>query len=148
MFDPGQQVTSFNGQEFVYGLKGAHAFIANDYELSVVLKRTRWPFERLIREVPLVITTKGSRGSVINSGRQRMVIPPAKPKNISDPTGAGDAYRAGFVKGLQLGWPPEKSGRLGSVVSVYSVETYGTQTHYFTWPDIQARYFANFKKRI
>jgi adenosine kinase len=148
MFDPGQQITSFNRQELINGLIGAHSFISNDYELSMVLKKVNWPIATLFKNVPLVITTKGSKGSVIFSEGKKILIPSAKPKNTSDPTGAGDAYRAGFIKGLQLGLPLEQAGRLGAVVSVYSVETYGTQTHRFTWQDVKKRYRKNFKEKI
>jgi len=82
---------------------------------------------------------------VIIEGKKKYLIPPAKPKNTSDPTGAGDAYRAGFVKGLLAGYSLPQVGRLAAVVSVYTVEKYGTQTHRFTWADIKKRYFQNFK---
>jgi adenosine kinase len=147
-FDPGQQTTILNGSQFRKCLNGAYGFISNDYELSLALKKTGWTFARLLQTVTIVVTTLGAKGSRIFTAGKKVIIPPAKPKNSSDPTGAGDAYRAGFVKGLQLGLPLEQCGRLGAVVSVYSVETYGTQTHQFTWKDIKKRYYRNFKERL
>ena len=96
----------------------------------------------------MVVTTSGKRGSVITTKNKKYIIPSAKPKNESDPTGAGDAYRAGFIKGLLMGYPIPKTGRLAALVSVYTVEKYGTQTHHFTWKDIKRRYYQNFKEQL
>ena len=101
-----------------------------------------------MEKVEILVTTLGVKGSVIKSKGKTYLIPAAKPKNIKDPTGAGDAYRAGFLKGLIDGLSLDKTGRLASVVAVYAVETYGTQTHKFVWEDIRNRYKKNFKERI
>lgn len=74
--------------------------------------------------------------------------PSAKPKNTSDPTGAGDAYRAGLIKGLIENYSLEKAGRLAGLVAVYAVEKYGTQTHKFNWSQLKARYRQNFKDSL
>ncbi|MFA5052223.1 MAG: carbohydrate kinase family protein [Patescibacteria group bacterium] len=141
LFDPGQQITSFSGLQLQKCLRGAYGFISNDYELALVLKKTGWPKSKLLGSVGIVVTTLGSKGSVVYSEGKTYRVPIAVPKNTSDPTGAGDAYRSGFIKGLQLGWPLPHAGRLGAVVSVYSVEMYGTQTHRFTWPKVSKRFF-------
>jgi adenosine kinase len=148
IYDPGQQITVLSKKDLLSGLTGAKVFISNDYELALVLKKTGLALNRLLKRVELVVTTKGEKGSVIWTRNKKCRIPPAKPKNTSDPTGAGDAYRAGFIKGLVAGYPLPKAGRLGAVVSVYTVEKYGTQTHRFTWKELQRRYYQNFKERL
>lgn len=148
IFDPGQQITSFTGQKLRTCLNGAYTFISNDYELALVLKLSGWSMKKLLSMIPIVVTTLGSKGSIIRTAGTSFRIPVAKPKNTSDPTGAGDAFRAGFIKGLQLGLPLEKAGRLGAVVSVYTVEAYGTQTHVFTQLMVRERYYANFSQRL
>ena len=148
IFDPGQQITILTKKDLISGFTGARALISNDYELSLIQKKTGYTLDKIKSVADLVITTRGEKGSVIHNKKNRYVIPPAKPKNASDPTGAGDAYRAGFIKGLLSGYSLPKIGRLAAVVSVYTVEKYGTQTHRFTWSDIQRRYYTNFKSRL
>ena len=148
MFDPGQQIVSMTKKDLLAGVLGAKVFISNDYELDLLLKKTGLTKDKLRKKVEIIVTTKGEKGSVITAGSRKYIIPIAKPKNTSDPTVAGDAYRAGFIKGLVAGYPIPKVGRLAAVVSVYTVEKYGTQTHKFTWSDITKRYYQNFKERL
>jgi len=148
IYDPGQQITVLTKKDLLSGLTGAKVFISNDYELTLVLKKIGLTLNQLLKRVELVVTTKGEKGSVILTKNRKYKIPPAKPKNTSDPTGAGDAYRAGFIKGLVAGYPLPKVGRLASVVSVYTVEKYGTQTHLFSWKELQRRYYQNFQERL
>lgn len=148
IYDPGQQIVVLNKNDLLKGLNGAHTFISNDYELSLILKKTGLSLPGLLKRVEFVVTTRGEKGSFIRTGKKRYIIPPAKPKNTSDPTGAGDAFRAGYIKGILEGYSMPKVGRLAAVVSVYTVEKYGTQTHRFTWVDIQKRYKQNFKSDL
>lgn len=148
IFDPGQQIPVLSKQALRDGIKYAKAFISNDYELSMVSKKTLWSEKEILAKTGLVITTLGAKGSIIKTKDKKYIIPSAKPENTKDPTGAGDAYRAGFIKGMVENWPLDKAGRLASVVSVYTVETYGTQTHTFTWNDIKKRYRKNFGENI
>ncbi|MFA5135375.1 MAG: carbohydrate kinase family protein [Patescibacteria group bacterium] len=148
IYDPGQQTVVLSKSDLLRGLTGAHTFISNDYELSLVMKKTGLSLPAVLKRVKYVATTRGENGSFIRTGNERYVIPPAKPKNESDPTGAGDAYRAGYAKGILAGYPMPVVGRLAAVVSVYTVEKYGTQTHRFTWADIRKRYWQNFQDRI
>ena len=94
------------------------------------------------------ITTLGEKGSAIDYNGKRIKIRPAKPENTSDPTGAGDAYRAGFVYGYCQGLGLKASGQLGSLTAVYTVEKYGTTTHRFTKKEFEKRYKKNFGKEI
>lgn len=147
-YDPGQQLTTLTKADLLTGSRGAEIFISNDYELALFLKRTELSEEQLLTRVKILVTTFGPKGSVIKTVNKRIKISPAKPKNTSDPTGAGDAYRAGFIHGYVNNYSLEKCGRLGSIVSVYTVETYGTQTHSFTKRELQQRYKRNYKGNI
>lgn len=148
IFDPGQQLAVLNKSDFIKCLTGAKVYISNDYELSLVLKKTGLAKEKLKSKIEILVTTLGEKGSIIEVGKKIYRIPSARPKNTCDPTGAGDAYRAGFIKGMLLGLPWSKVGRLASVVSAYTVEKYGTQTHKFTWQELQRRYKQNYKEAL
>lgn len=148
IFDPGQQVTSLSGSQLRSAITGSQAVIGNDYEISLISKKTGWTNGQLVKKTDLLVTTLGEKGSIIRQGKKVYKIPSAKPKNTSDPTGAGDAYRAGFIKGLLGGWPLEKVGRLAGLVAVYTVELYGTQTHQFSWAGLAKRYRQNFGERL
>lgn len=148
IFDPGQQITSLGADELKNGIEGSMTFISNDYELSLVMKKTGWSESDIMERAKILVTTLGEKGSVIKTKKEKLEILSAKPENISDPTGAGDAFRAGFIKGLINKWPLDKCGKLASIISVYTVEKYGTQTHKFSWEDIKARYKINFNEDL
>lgn len=148
IFDPGQQIPAFNKKELKEIIGGAKVFISNDYELSLVMEKTGWKEYDILRKVEILVTTLGEKGSVIKTKKETFQIPPAKPKTVKDPTGAGDAYRAGFIKGLIMRYSLEKAGRLGSIVSAYAVEKYGTQNHKFSWKNIEKKYRENFKDKL
>ena len=141
IFDPGQQVVALSGAQLKKSITGSYVLIGNDYEISLITKKTGWSISQLIKKSEIVVTTLGEKGSVIRQGGKTYKIPSSKPKNTSDPTGAGDAYRAGFIYGLLNNWPLEKIGRFAGLVSVYTVELYGTQTHKFNWASLKKRLF-------
>lgn len=155
IFDPSQQVTSLTGSKLRAAITGSRVLIGNDYEISLIAKKTGWSVKQLLRKTEMLVTTLGAKGSIIQhrdpsaaSGLRMFRIPPAKPRNTSDPTGAGDAYRAGLIYGLLQNWPLPKIGRFAGLVSVYTVEKYGTQTHRFTWKELEKRYRQNFKEKL
>ncbi len=148
IFDPGQAVPSFNPQELSECIMGAWLLIANDYEISFILEKIKLSKYEILRCCEIVITTLGDKGSCIESQKEKYEIPVAKPKNVSDPTGAGDAYRAGLIKGIVSGLSWEACGKLGAAVSAYTVEKYGTQTHEFTLDEVKNRYRENFGEEI
>jgi adenosine kinase len=148
IFDPGQQTTSLSGGQLKQAISGSKVLIGNDYEINLISKKTGWQNGDLTKRAEILVTTLGEKGSVIKQGDKVYKIPPAKSKNTSDPTGAGDAYRAGLIYGLLKNWPLPKIGRLAGLVSVYTVEKYGTQTHQFTWKDLEKRYQQNFKEQL
>jgi len=148
IFDPGQQITSFSKQELERAIAGSKVLIGNDYEIQLIMDKLKSNIDKLQKMSEIIVVTKGAKGSAIYHKNKKIKIPVAKPKNTSDPTGAGDAYRAGLIKGLINDWPLPKTGRLAGLVSVYTVEKYGTQTHGFSWKELAKRYKENFKESL
>lgn len=148
IFDPGQALIAFTPTELNKAISASKAIFGNDYEMKILTDRLGISLEELAKKIEIIVVTKGAKGSEIYNNNQKIVINPAKPKNTSDPTGAGDAYRAGFIKGLISGLNLKDCARLASTVSVYTVEKLGTQTHSFTLKEIQARYFKNYKEKL
>lgn len=145
IFDPGQQITVLGGDQLTSGLTGAYVLIGNDYEIDRIEKMTGLSREALLDRVEFLIVTFGGKGSVILHKDARPYEVPAVPvENISDPTGAGDAYRAGLLKGLHHGMGMAFSARLGTVTASFCVEQYGTQLHTFTPEEFQQRYESCF----
>ncbi len=148
IFDPGQQITSFSKRELEQAIAGSKVLIGNDYEIQLIVDKLKISIDKLQKLTEILVVTKGAKGSDIYQKSKKIKIPPAKPQNTSDPTGAGDAYRAGLIKGLINDWPLEKTGRLAGLVSVYTVEKYGTQTHKFSLKELAKRYKDNFKENL
>jgi len=148
IFDPGQQIINFSSRELKQAINGAKVLIGNDYEIQLIINKLGLGQKDLGKLVETLIITHGAKGSEIWVKGKRIKIPAAKPKNTCDPTGAGDAYRAGLIKGMIEGWSWEKIGRLAGLVSVYTVEKYGTQTHRFNLGGLKNRYYANYKQNL
>lgn len=148
IYDPGQQITSLSKNDLIAGIKEAKVLISNDYEYQLIRNKTRLTESKIREMVEILITTKGNKGSIIKTKDKQYKIPIARPKKVLDPTGAGDAYRAGVIKGLIYNFPLPKIGRLAATISAYAVENYGTQAHKFNWADIKKRYRSNFKDTL
>lgn len=148
IFDPGQALTILSAAQLKTALKGAKVLIGNDYEIKLIAKRLQSSLVKLAERVEILVVTKGSRGSEIYHGTKKIIIKPAKPKNTSDPTGAGDAYRAGLIKGLVKGWDLRVCGQLAATVAAYTVEKFGTQTHRFTLKELAKRYQQNYHEKL
>ena len=145
IFDPGQQITSMTGEQLVSGLTGAAVLIGNDYEIELIGKMTGLDRDALLERVEYLIVTFGSKGStILHKGVKPYDVPAVKPDVVSDPTGAGDSYRSGLLKGLHLGMRIPFAARLGAVASSFCVEQYGTQLHKFDADSFRARYEAAF----
>jgi len=148
IFDPGQQIPVLTKEELKKCIEGARIFISNDYELSMVSKKTGWSEKEILDHVEILVTTLGAYGSMIKTKNSSFKIKPAKPKKIVDPTGAGDAYRAGFIKGLIEDWPLQTAGEFAGTIACYAVENYGTQNHKFNFKEAKKRYEKNFNKKL
>lgn len=148
VYDPGQQVSD-QATDLTAGASGAEVVFVNDYELSVLSERTGLSSDELYSQVPVFITTLGKDGSVITGQNQShpLRIGIAKPSAVLDPTGAGDAYRAGFLYGYLRQWDLQLCGQLGATLASLIIEKHGTQ-HNFTKDEILTRYRDNFKEEI
>ncbi len=149
LYDPSQQVARLAGDDLKAGLQGAAILIANDYEMGILTAKTGWSAEEIERRVPTVIETHGESGStiVLSAGTSpiRHRIPAAKLESPAlDPTGVGDAFRAGLLRGLRAGLSWEVAGRMGSIAAVYGLESPGPQPPRYAWSDFSARYERNF----
>jgi adenosine kinase len=149
MYDPGQQVTNVSGDDLRAGIEAAEILIINDYEMSVLSGKTGLSREEIEAKIPILISTHGKDGSAI-SGRQvkdTINVGSAKPLTVADPTGAGDAYRAGFLHGYLRQWDLKKCGQLGSVVASFVLEQAGTQVA-LDQDAIMKRYQQTFNEEI
>lgn len=142
--DPGQSLTLWTGEQLRDWIRDSMLLITNDYELDVVMKMTGLSRSRLLGLTGMIITTLGDKGSRISTDGRDIAVPAAKVSEILDPTGAGDAYRAGLLRGLSLKHNIEKSAKMGSVAAAYAVEKYGTQEHHFTAEEFERRFHENF----
>lgn len=142
VYDVGQQVSNLGPDDLAAGLDAAEVLIVNEYELAALSAKTGQSAESIKSRVPVVITTLGANGSELAGAQfeRPLVIDVVPPKAEVDPTGAGDAYRAGLLFGLRRGWELAKCARLGATVAAYVVETAGTQNHSFTYDEVAERY--------
>ncbi len=148
LFDPGQQIPILSADDLKNGIDGARVIIVNDYELELIREKTSWDEAEMTNHAELVVVTLGEKGSRVHSKGATFSTPAAKPRAVVDPTGAGDAYRAGFVLGLLKHLPLETCAKLAGVVACYTVETEGTQTHTFTKEELVERYRENFNETL
>jgi adenosine kinase len=141
-YDIGQQVSNLPGDEMKAGVLAAEILILNDYEITVLSEKTGMSIKQIKETVPIVITTLGKKGSVIEGAKvpKPITVGVAKPKQVADPTGAGDAFRSGFLYGYARNWPLKACAQLGAVCGTYAIEAVGTQSHTFTTDEITKRY--------
>ncbi len=148
IFDPGQTTSAMSGKQILEILTGCAIFISNDYELEMVMRMTAMTkADLLARTKQALITTMAEKGSLVATRAKETPIPAVPPERVVDPTGAGDAYRAGLIKGLVTGKPLEAAARMGSTCASYAVEYRGTQEHRFTPEEFHARYTAFFDEK-
>lgn len=129
VFDPGQGLPMFSGPELLDLIKGARALTVNDYEARVVEDKTGRKVEEIARGIGAVIVTRGAEGSTIHADGSRVDVPAVKPDALVDPTGCGDAFRAGLLYGMARAWSWEKSARLASVMGSIKIAHRGGQNH-------------------
>ncbi|MBN1485645.1 MAG: carbohydrate kinase family protein [Chloroflexia bacterium] len=148
VYDPGQQVARVSGEELVRGLQGARILIANSYEYDLIRHKTGLDEGAILEQVGTLIVTQGAEGSTIitqEEGRRvTYEIPVAQALHVLDPTGVGDAFRAGLLKGLRVGLPWPVIGRLASLAAVYILEHPGPQPPPYTLEEFIQRYEQTF----
>ncbi len=148
IFDPGQGLPMFNGEELLRFVDQATWVTVNEYEGQLLSERTGLSHEALAKRVDAVIVTHGAQGSVIYTEGKQLQIPAAKPAAVNDPTGCGDAYRAGLIYGLmnKLGW--DVTGRIASLIGAIKIASHGPQNHVFTRGEFAAQYQAAFGQTL
>ncbi len=144
IFDPSQQVARLNGEELRAGVAGAEILICNDYEFALIREKTGMNEADMLAHARALVVTRGERGSSILRPSGTIDIPAVPPRQIVDPTGVGDAFRGGFMKGLATGAGLEVCGRLGSVAAAYALEHLGGSSHAYTIEEFLQRYAETF----
>ena len=139
LYDPSQQIVRLSGEELTAGVRGAALLVVNEYEFEMLREKTDLSREELeATPEQACVVTLGEKGSRISTRRDTYRVPASVARCIDDPTGVGDAYRAGLIKGLALGLPWAVAGRLGSVAAAYALEQPGPQSHSYSVAEFMA----------
>jgi adenosine kinase len=146
--DPGQSLTAWDDESLRQWISGSSILVTNDYELELIMKRLYTDRAGLLQLTKTIITTLGESGSVIVTHEGEIHIPISPVTAVLDPTGAGDAFRAGLIKGMLMGKSLAVAARMGAVAAAYAIEHYGTQEHRFTWDEFAERYWTSFGERL
>jgi adenosine kinase len=144
IFDPGQQCARMSGDELKDGVRGATIVIVNDYELELLRQKTGLNEQDILTQTTALIVTRGEHGSSVITAAGRVDVAAVTPYRIVDPTGVGDAFRGGLLKGIALGLSYEIAARIGSVAATYALEHLGGQSHAYTWAEFKGRYEEHF----
>ena len=144
IFDPGQGLPMFNGEELENFIEQATWLAVNDYEWGMLQQKTGLSAAVVASRVRALVITRGADGSEIHTRERTWMIPGVKPRTVVDPTGCGDAYRAGLIHGLLHGLDWETTGRLGSLMGSIKIESRGPQNHEFTRAEFLRRYRESF----
>jgi adenosine kinase len=144
IFDPGQGLPLFGAEDLDRFVEQATWMAANDYEWGLIQDKTGWTIKDVTKRVQALIITRGGEGSVIHTPEGDIEIPCAKAKKVVDPTGCGDAYRAGLLHGLLHGLDWQTTGRIASLLGAIKIESLGTQNHRFTKAEFDARLRQSF----
>lgn len=140
LYDPSQQIIRLSGQELLEGIRRARLLIVNRYEFGLIRTKTGLSAGELLALPEATIITQGDRGSTIYVGRQEWSIPAVPPERLVEPTGVGDAYRAGIIKGMLHGYSWPTTGRIAALAATYVLEQHGTQNHRYSLREFVARY--------
>lgn len=143
--DPSQQLARMDGEDIKNLIRGAKYLLMNEYELALTLQKTGWSDQELFNEVQVRVVTLGAHGARVEEhGMPTIKIPCAVERSKIDPTGVGDAFRAGFLAGISWGFSHERSAQLGSMLATYCLETVGTQEYRFDESDFMARFTESY----
>jgi len=148
IFDPGQAMPLFNGEELRAFIGQADWVIVNDYESNLMSERTGWDEATIASEVKAYLVTQGPHGVIIHTGGERIEVPPAKEREVVDPTGCGDAFRAGMLFGIEKGFDWPTIGRIGNLMGALKVAYYGNQNQKFDYAEFAAEYQRQFGEAL
>jgi len=140
VYDPSQQVARLGGDELAKDMQGAYVMVANAYESQVISQKTGKSLDDMRHMVDILVITHGPRGCVVYRGNEEVSVEAFPTDAMKDPTGGGDAFRAGFVYGLINGYSLEVAAQMGSLSATYAIEHVGTQSHRFTPTEFVARF--------
>jgi adenosine kinase len=144
VYDPSQQVPRLSGDDLLAGMDGAYAMTVNAYEAEIISKKTGLSIDAMREKVDVLVITQGGNGSHIYTNGDKIEVGVYPPNAITDPTGVGDAFRAGFVIGVLRGYPLKLAGEMGALSATYALEYVGTQSHTFTPAEFVARFRDHF----
>jgi adenosine kinase len=145
IFDPGQGMPMFGAEELKTFIAQARWVAVNDYEWGLLQQKTGFTASDITDQVEALVVTRGAEGSVIYTAGRTITVPCARPEAVIDPTGCGDAYRAGLIHGLLGGLDWETTGRIASLMGAIKIESRGPQNHSFTREQFDRRYIDNFR---
>ena len=145
LFDPGQGLPMFNGEDLRAFIEQASYVAVNDYESELLIERTGWTLRQIAERVDALIVTRGGKGSHIITKKKQYDVPCAEAGSLTDPTGCGDAFRGGLLYGLLNGKDWETTGRIASLMGAYNIERPGTQNHRFTLDEFRERFKEEFR---
>jgi adenosine kinase len=144
LYDPSQQIVRLTGEDLLVGTRGARMLIVNEYEFGMIKNKTGLSDDELLALPEITIVTQGEEGSTIHAEGQVLKIPVVPPEPLAEPTGVGDAYRGGVIKGMLRDYSWETTGRIAALASTYVLEHYGTQNHQYTLDEFAERYRQTF----
>ena len=147
IYDPSQQTVRLSGEELYEGLDGCFMLTVNEYEYHLIQERTGHTSAEIHERIGGLLITKGSDGADLWVDGQFWHIPSVPPQRIVEPTGAGDAFRAAMMRGMELGLPWDIAGRMGALAATYVLENVGTQNHHFTVTEFKERFRHHFDDR-
>jgi adenosine kinase len=144
IFDPGQQCARMSGDQLREGVVGASIVICNDYEFELLRQKTGLGEDDILARSEALIVTRGEHGSSVMTRSGRVDVPALEPRRLADPTGVGDAFRGGLLKGIALGLDYGVCAQIGSVAATYALEHLGAQSHAYSWNEFKQRYEDRF----
>ena len=144
IWDPGQQCARMSGEELRAGLTGATIVICNDYEFELIRQKTELDEEAILNLSGALVITRGEHGCSVVEQHGRTDVPAVPPHRLVDPTGVGDAFRGGFLKGMARSGSYQVCAQIGSVAATYALEHLGGQSHAYAWPEFLERYELQF----
>src|SRR5215510_5998070 len=144
IFDPSQQIARLSGDELRVGISGSRLVICNDYEFELIRQKTGMDEQQLLQQASALVITRGENGCSVYESSTRSDVPAITPHRIVDPTGVGDAFRGGLMKGMAVGKSLKECAQLGTVAATYALEHLGGQSHAYTIKEFTDRYGEHF----
>ena len=144
IFDPGQSLPAWEGDDLARSIEGSNLLVANDYELELIKNKTGLSTDRLLDMVHTIIVTRGEDGCEVLTPKGSVRVPAIPTDNVVDPTGAGDAFRGGLIKGLLQKRPVTRAAQMGTVCAHYAIQRHGTQEHRFSAEEFAAKLERHF----